>query len=150
MPKNNPWPYADQKSLTDFYGRPGDDSKLVVLEVGGLGVKYDGQSVHSIRCHAKVADSLHRILVRLSQTFPEVLAKYAGCYNNRPMRGGSLPSLHARGAAIDLAPEENGNLVPWPVQATMPLGVMEEFAKEGWKSAGAFWGRDGMHMEATK
>jgi hypothetical protein len=32
----------------------------------------------------------------------------------------------------------------------MPLEVMEMFAQEGWLSAGAFWGRDAMHSQATK
>jgi hypothetical protein len=32
----------------------------------------------------------------------------------------------------------------------MPLEVMETFAREGWVSAGAFWGRDAMHHEAVK
>jgi hypothetical protein len=27
---------------------------------------------------------------------------------------------------------------------------MEEFAKEGWLAAGAFWGRDAMHFQATQ
>jgi hypothetical protein len=31
----------------------------------------------------------------------------------------------------------------------MPFGVMEIFAREGWKAAGAFWGRDSMHLEAS-
>jgi len=97
-----------------------------------------------------VADSLHRVLSSLARTHPEILEKYAGCYNNRNMRGVSLPSLHARGAAIDLWPEKNGNHTAWPTRATMPLEVMEAFAKEGWKSAGAFWSRDGMHQEATR
>jgi hypothetical protein len=66
------------------------------------------------------------------------------------MRGGSLPSLHARGAAIDLDADNNGNHVAWPVRATMPLEVMEAFAREGWLSAGAAWLRDGMHFQATQ
>ena len=66
------------------------------------------------------------------------------------MRGGSLPSLHARGAAVDLDPDHNGNGTSWPTRAIMPLEVMEEFAKEGWLAAGAFWGRDSMHMQATQ
>ena len=69
--------------------------------------------------------------------------------NNRSMRGGSLPSLHARGAAIDLMPDQNANHTPWPSAATMPMEVMEAFAREGWLSAGAFWGRDAMHFQAT-
>jgi hypothetical protein len=65
------------------------------------------------------------------------------------MRNGTLPSLHARGAAIDLDPDDNGLHIPWPVRATMPIEVMEAFAREGWKPAGAFWSRDAMHFEAT-
>jgi len=150
MPSPNPWPNSDQKSLTSFYGEAGDESKLVVLDVSGLGLRYDGTKVKSIRCHEKIAQPLRRVLERLSKTHPEILAEYAGCFNNRKMRGGSLPSLHARGAAVDFAPDTNGNNTPWPTKATMPFEVMEEFAKEGFLSAGAFWGRDSMHQQATR
>ncbi len=149
MPSPNPWPKTDQASLTKFYGKPGDESQLVALNVSGLGVKYDGKTVNSIRCHRRVADSLLRVLQSLSETHPEILAEYAGVYNNRPMRGGSTPSLHARGAAIDLDPDSNGNSTHWPTKATMPIEVMEAFAREGWLSAGAFWSRDAMHFECT-
>jgi len=151
MPLENPWPRSDQASLAEFYGNPGDEYKLVTIDVSGLGVKYDGQNVKTIRCHRKVAESLHRVLVALDGGICAwILGQYAGCYNNRPMRGGSLPSLHARGAAIDLDPAPNGNHRSWPVNATMPIQVMEEFAKEGWLAAGAFWGRDAMHFQATR
>jgi hypothetical protein len=151
MPKKSPWPKTDQASLTKFYGKPGDESKLVRLDVTGLGLKYEGKPVKVIRCHGKVADSLKRALIEISQgPARAVLEKYAGCYNNRPMRGGSLPSLHARGAAVDLDPDDNGNHVSWPVRATMPIEVMEAFAREGWIAAGAFWHRDAMHLQATQ
>lgn len=150
MPAIHRWPKTDQASLTAFYGRPGDESKLVNLNVEGLGVKYEGSPVRTIRCHNKVAESLHRILTSLSQSHPLILTEYAGVYNNRPMRGGSLPSLHARGAAIDLWPDQNGNRDPWPTVAMMPLEVMEAFSKEGWLCAGAFWHRDSMHFQATQ
>lgn len=151
MPTCNPWPTTDQASLTKFYGKPGDESKLVNLPVNMIDVRYDGHKVNSIRCHEKVADSLLRILIDIAAgPHASILHQYAGVYNNRAMRGGSLPSLHARGAAIDLDPATNGNLMAWPVRATMPLDVMECFAREGWLSAGAFWGRDGMHSQATR
>lgn len=151
MPKTNPWPKTDQASLTKFYGEPGDESQLTPLAVADLGILYDGRPVKIIRCHKKVAASLRRILEAIAASpHKRILEKYAGCFNNRKMRGGSLPSLHARGAAVDLDPDDNGNLVPWPTRATMPLEVMEIFAKEGWKSAGAAWLRDGMHQEATQ
>jgi len=149
MPSPNPWPGTSQAELQAFYGSPGDESKLVSLNVEGLGLKYDGKPVKSVRCHDKVADSLKRVLESLAKTHPDILAQYAGVFNDRTMRGGSLPSLHARGAAIDLAPDTNQNKQAWPVSADMPLEVMEAFAREGWKSAGAFWSRDAMHHEAT-
>ena len=89
----------------EFYGNAGDENKLESIDVSSIGVRYDGQKVKSIRCHRKVADSLHRVLVSIDGgSCAYILEQYAGCYNNRPMRGGSLPSLHARGAAIDLDP----------------------------------------------
>jgi hypothetical protein len=150
MPPVPQWPKSDQSSLTAFYGAPGDESKLTNLDVTGLGVKYEGKTVKTIRCHAKVAGSLHWVLSMLSDTHPLILAEYAGVYNNRVMRGGTMPSLHARGAAIDLWPDRNGNRQHWPTQALMPLEVMEAFSREGWLSAGAFWSRDAMHFQATQ
>jgi len=151
MPSRDPWPKSDQASLTKFYGKAGDESQLVALDVVGLGIKYEGKDVRVIRCHKKVSESLKRVLAAISKgPHRAVLAKYAGCFNNRAMRGGSSPSLHARGAAVDFDPDSNGNHVSWPSRATMPLEVMEEFAREGWLPAGAFWSRDAMHMQATQ
>lgn len=151
MPTPVPWPKTDQKSLTAFYGAPGDEDRHTLLNVVGRGVSYDGSPVKVIRCHSRIAASLDRVIARL-ETFEEgryILARYDGCYNNRPMRGGSTPSLHARAAAIDFDAGRNGNKTAWPVAASMSILVMEEFAREGWIAAGAFWGRDGMHFQAT-
>lgn len=150
MPKDHPWPTPDQGALTRFYGRAGDETQLVNLAVSDLGIRYDGRDVKTIRCHHKIAPSLRRVLEAISKTPHNwVLKEFGGVYNNRPMRGGSLPSLHARGAAIDLAPSTNANREHWPSSANMPIEVMELFAKEGATPAGAFWGRDAMHMEFT-
>ncbi|NBT32523.1 MAG: hypothetical protein EBT13_11675, partial [Rhodobacteraceae bacterium] len=139
MPKKNPWPEASQTALTAFYGRPGDESKLVPMDVSAIGLRYDGKPVRIVRCHRAVASSMLRIFAAIAAgPHKDALERYAGCYNNRTMRNGSLPSLHARGAAVDLDPDSNGNHSPWPTRATMPLEVMEEFAKEGWMPAGAF------------
>ena len=151
MPKENPWPATDQSSLTAFYGKPGDEKQLVNLAVGDLDIRYDGKNVKSIRCHHKVAPSLRRILEQIAKTpHSWVLKEYAGVFNNRPMRGSSTPSLHARGAAIDLAPSTNQFREHWPMSANMPIEVMEEFAKESWLPAGAFWNFDGQHFQATR
>lgn len=148
-PTPSPWPDTDQASLTAFYGPAGDESRLVVLPAPVL-MEFEGVRIKSIRCHGKVAESLSRALTEAAATCPDVVRIYDGCYNNRPMRGGSLPSLHARGAAIDLWADANGNHVPWPTVAKMPFAVIEAFAREGWLSAGAFWGRDAMHFQATR
>ena len=94
----------------------------------------DGRILH------RISDSPHR----------GILAKYAGCYNPRPMRGGKRPSKHSWGAAIDLDPDHNGLKTSWPVAATMPIEVMEEFAREGWIGLGWQIGRDSMHFQPTR
>lgn len=149
MPETSPWPKSDPISMRRFYGDAGAEDALVSISLGGTWMVGD-KPVTRTRCHAKVAASLTRIfaeLVRLgyNQTLP-----YDGCFNNRNMRGGNAKSMHAWGIAVDLDAGNNGNLTPWPVRATMPLEVMEVFAREGWLSAGAFWGRDGMHAQATQ
>lgn len=155
MPIPNPWPETDQKSLTAFYGKAGDESKLVTIEFP-FHMLYDGKLCTRTRVHERCAASLLDILTEIGDRYAknrEILEAgedYGGCYNNRPMRGGSLPSLHARGAAIDLDADDNGNLTPWPVVADMPLEIMECFARRGWLAAGAFWGRDAMHFQATR
>jgi hypothetical protein len=149
MPSPHPWPSSDQDSLQAFYGSPGDETQLQAI-AAPPGLIYEGVQCKVIRCHRRVAGSLLRILGILVRQYPEIASQYAGCFNNRPMRGGSTPSLHARGAAVDFDPDNNGNHQHWPASATMPFGVMEIFAREGWLSAGAFWGRDSMHFQATR
>jgi hypothetical protein len=151
MPVHHPWPNPDAASLRAFYGEPGTEGNLEPLNVAGLGIEYEGSPVRIVRCHEDVAESLLRVLKAIAAgPHAAVLAEYAGCYNFRRKRGGSSYSLHAYGAAIDLDPDNNGFRDSWPMRSTMPLAVMEEFAKEGWKSAGAFWGYDAMHFEATR
>jgi hypothetical protein len=150
-PKVNPWPTPDEASLTAFYGAPGDATKLTKLDVQELGLMYERRPVKSLLCHHKVADSLLRVLQDIAAgPHASILTQFAGVYNNRTMRNGRRPSLHARGAAIDLAPDANANSVHWPIRATMPFDVIEAFAREGWLSAGAFWSRDSMHFQATR
>jgi hypothetical protein len=148
----HPSPATDQASLTKAYGAAGDEKNLIDLKVAGLGIKYEGKPVSTLRCNRQVSNSLLVVLLALSKfkEGQEALAEYAGCYNNRLMRGGSLPSLHARGAAIDLMPNTNRNKQSWPASANMPFSVMEVFARHGWLPAGAFWGRDAMHFQKTK
>ena len=156
MPRPNPWPKQDQKSLTAFYGPAGKVS-VVQIPVPYKMYLYNGpKTVRTIGVHEKLAPSLGRVLKALGRRYKTEEERTAaginwfyGVYNNRKMRGGSLPSLHARAAAIDFDAPRNGLHTPWPTRAHMPFDVIEIFAREGWLAAGAFWGRDGMHFQAT-
>ena len=154
MPTPNPWPFSTREGLRDFYGEPGDESNLVTLEFP-YPMFYDGKRVAKSRCHKKVADSLLRVLTAIGRNagtreIMEEAEDYGGIFNFRNKRGGTSLSVHSWGAAIDLDADDNTFRDAWPVQADMPLEIMEEFAKEGWQSAGAFWGYDAMHFEATR
>ena len=157
MPSPHPFPGQDQKSLTSFYGRAGK-VPLVRISCPYRMFLYNGPATaKTIQVHERLAPSLERILKELGKRYRTDEARteaginrYFGVYANRSMRGGSLPSLHARAAAIDFDATRNGLHTAWPTRANMPLDVMEIFAREGWLSAGAFWGRDAMHFQATK
>lgn len=154
MPKPNPWPAPDQKSLKRFYGEAGDESNLVMIDFP-YPMFYGGKHVTRTRIHKKCADSLLRVLTAIRDLFPhhpqieDAAQDYGGVYNFRAKRGGSSYSVHAWGAAIDLDADDNTFRDSWPMKADMSLEIMECFAREGWKSAGAFWGYDAMHFEAT-
>lgn len=155
MPTPNPWPLATQDALREFYGEPGDERNLVTIQFP-YPMYYGEQLVTKTRCHKKVADSLLRVLKNLGQRgggsreILDPVSDYGGIFNFRNKRGGTSYSVHAWGAAIDLDADDNTFKDPWPLVADMPLEVMEEFAKEGWTAAGAFWGYDAMHFEACR
>jgi len=155
MPSLNPWPAQDQASLRAFYGEPGDEGNLVMIEFP-YEIKYDGKIVTRTRVHKKCAASLLRVLCAIRsrmEAVPDIAPEatdYCGVFYFRAKRGGTSWSLHAWGAAIDLDADDNTFRDTWPVVADMPLEIMEEFAREGWTSAAAFWGYDAMHFQATK
>ena len=151
MPSPNPWPKPDMASMVRFYGKPGDQSNLVNLPVAGLGLRYAGKPVRTVLCHRLIADPLLGVLETIAAgPAAWILEQYAGCFNYRPMRGSSAWSKHAWGAAIDFAPATNGLRTHWPTRADMPFDAMCAFATEGFLAAGAFWGRDAMHFEASR
>ena len=155
MPRPNPWPAADKFSMEHFYGKAGDESQLVSI-VPPFPMFYDGKQIKTLRCHKKVAASLLRVLTAIGKSYGadrgtmEEAEDFGGCFNYRVKRGGSTLSIHAWGAAIDLDADDNTFRDTWPTQADMPLEIMEAFAREGWVSAGAFWGYDAMHFQATR
>lgn len=153
MPSPNPWPSVSR--LEAFYGKAGDESNLEVIEFP-YPMIYDGKPVKKTRVNKKCSASLVKVLKAIKKRMEEApdikgaAEDYGGVFNFRLKRGGSSYSLHAYGAAIDLDADDNTFKQTWPEQADMPLEIIEEFAKEGWISAAAFWGYDAMHFQATR
>lgn len=160
MPSPHPFPAENTQEFLNFYGRHGEPDgftppgKKITLP---FTIFYEGKAVNSLTAHEKCADSLLRVFERLAKAFPDEKSRkaagiltYDGLYNPRLKRGSSTSwSMHSWMNAIDLNAGENGNSTHWPVASTMPIEVIECFAQEGWLSAGAFWGRDAMHFQAT-
>lgn len=160
MPSPHPFPVEGSREFIDFYGAAGQKSgyapptKKVALP---FSVYYLNITVNFLWPHEKCANSLKRVFERLAEVYPTTesrqrsgLLTYNGLYNPRKKLGSrSSMSMHSWAVAIDINAGKNGNKTAWPVRATMPIEIMECFAQEGWLSAGAFWGRDAMHMQAT-
>lgn len=159
MPSVHPFPKEGSSEFFAFFGKHGDKnysppSKKITLP---FPIYYDKKPVKSLWVHEKCADSLLRVFERLAKIYPDKASReaagihvYNGLYNPRLKRNSlNSWSMHAWMNAIDLNAGKNGNKTSWPVNASMPIEVMECFAQEGWLSAGAFWGRDAMHFQAT-
>lgn len=71
------------------------------------------QRVSRFSCHRKVAGAFTRIFADAARHYGEArfrqlrLDRFGGCFNDRAMRGGTRPSTHAYGVAVDLDPENN-------------------------------------------
>lgn len=157
-PANSDFPNEDFRSMVDYYGQPGDESNLVMVDFPypmRLYTRSAPATVTRHRAHKKVAASLKAVLQDLLDTYgidwirEHGLDVFGGIYNNRSKRGSRSKSKHAWGVAIDLNPSENGLRTPWPSRAKMPEEAIEIFEKHGWKSLARVIGRDAMHFEAT-
>lgn len=159
MPSPHLFPVEGSEEFDEFYGPHGDDNYTPPTRRIGLPftIYYNLIPIKSLKVHKKCADSLLRVFERLAEVYPNKtlresagILEYNGLYNPRIKRGSlNSWSMHSWAIAIDINANKNGNRVSWPVNATMSIEVMECFAKEGWLSAGAFWGRDAMHFQAT-
>lgn len=71
------------------------------------------QRIVSFNCHQLVAPYMTQIFNQTVSHYGEAqwralgLDLFGGCFNNRLMRGGSNPSMHAYGIAVDIDPERN-------------------------------------------
>lgn len=108
------WP--KQRDMTAFYGTPGGPqctAGTVHLPFAFRIAWNKSQKVKTFRCHEKVAGSFTTIWTETAKHYGEAemrrlgLDLFGGCYNYRPMRGGTALSTHAYGIAQDADPERN-------------------------------------------
>lgn len=115
--------------------------------------------VNKIQCHKLVVNKLGKIFeeILLHYGYEKIVELgidlYGGCFNFRAMRGGTAPSRHSWGIAIDLDPERNQLKTQWSnAQFSKPeyKPMIDIFYKNGFVSLGKEKGYDGMHFEVKE
>ena len=157
---NNWPPQQDEDVLMDFYGPPGNYS-LTMIQLPYLHrlAWKPGTVIQRFQCHEKVHDSLKRVLMRVLDHYGTEgirslrLDMWGGCYNNRKMRGGSKPSMHSWGIALDYDP--SNNKLKWGRdRATFARPEYDAWwnfwEEEGWFSLGRHKNFDWMHVQAAR
>ncbi|MCC5974311.1 MAG: M15 family metallopeptidase, partial [Rubellimicrobium sp.] len=114
------FPQQAAATMSAFYGQAGGPEAtagIVALPFPFVLAWKLGTRITSFRCHRRLAEPLTRIFAEAAAHYGRVdyerlrLHLFGGCFNHRPMRGGTALSTHAWGAAVDLDPERNQ--LPW-------------------------------------
>ncbi len=153
------WPLERMEALTAFYGEPGKN--LVLLDLPyPLRLSWDTATrVTRTQCHAKVRDSLGRVLAAVlshygAERIRELrLDLYGGGFNLRQKRGGTSMSTHAWGIAFDFDPVRNK--LEWNRdRAAFARPEYDAWWQcwedEGWVSLGRARNFDWMHVQAAR
>jgi len=155
----NGWPRQTEAELIRHYGEIGKNQTMLTLPYPHRLAWDLRKTVKKFSCHEKVHDSALRVLQRVlshygPERIPELrLDRWAGCLNERKMRGGTRWSLHAWGIAIDYDSEFNG--YNWGRdRATLAQPEYDPWwrfwEEEGWVSLGRTRNFDWMHVQAAK
>jgi len=150
----------DDDDIIKKYGAIGDQSQLTTMKFP-YPMYYYGKLVTSTTVHKLVKDDLESIFSEILSTYGTEqikklgLDQYSGAYNVRVKRGGSTPSIHSWGIAIDIYAAKNDlyqrtNSFPPPVFSQKEYkAFIDIWYKHNFKSFGKELGYDWMHFQVN-
>ena len=155
----NEWPKQYTDEFNDFFGNQGDHLVDVDLPYEHRISWQLDKKIRRFKGHEKVRNSISSVLTNVLAHYgvEEIrrlrLDVWGGCFNIRPIRGGTKPSMHSWGIAMDYDP--NRNKLRWG--ADKAVFAREEYQRwwefweeEGWVSLGRSRNFDWMHVQAAK
>lgn len=155
----NNWPKAYTAEFDAFYGPVGESNLVRIAFPYPMKLAWNtSQKVTSTKCHKKVADSATRVFQEALKHYGQDkiselrLDYFGGCYNKRPIRGGTKWSMHSWGVAFDFDPIRNQ--LKWGRdRASFAKPEYDAWWQiweaEGWTSLGRQRNFDWMHVQAA-
>jgi hypothetical protein len=161
IPDINPnnWPKQYTPEFEAFYGPRGSNQIRIQLPYK-MRLAWDTKKkISSFFCHVKVHDSMLRVLNKVLDYYGEEeirrlrLDLWSGCYNERPIRGGTKWSMHSWAIAVDF--DHTRNKLNWGRDKAAFARLeynkwWELWEEEGWVSLGRQRNFDWMHVQAAK
>ena len=155
----NDWAVQYSDHFYRFYGEMESDQVDLQLPYDHIIAWEPYTVIRRFSCHAKVHDSLKRVLQRVLDHYGEEEIKrlglnmFGGCLNKRKIRGGNKYSTHSWGISVDYDPANNR--LKWGCDkasfARPEYDKWWEFwEEEGWVSLGRQRNFDWMHIQAAK
>lgn len=151
------WPR--QNEVEAFFGKACSARATAGKVILPVALRYGDSPVRSFVCHELVAQPMLEIFKETVEHYGEArwralrLDAFGGCYNCRPMRGGTRYSMHAWGIAIDIDP--GNNQLKWGKdRASLARPEYEPFWKivesKGAISLGRLLNFDWMHFQFAR
>lgn len=159
----NNWPVQSQSALEDFYGKakPTGNKNLTTFAIPyPMVLAWDtSKKVTKITAHKKVKESVLTVFDNVLNYYgPEEIKRlrldyFGGCFNYRPIRGGTTLSTHSWGIALDFDPANNQ--LNWGRDKAAFARPeynkwWELWEQQGWVSLGRDRNYDWMHVQAAK